>query len=71
MLSASVYSVMNGSCLFVIYIVSYRDHENKGILVRNDHLKTSLIFTYSDSLGILVRHSQAQKCLQMNSKPFH
>ena len=28
-------------------------------------------YLLSDSLGALVRHSQAQKCLQINSKPLH
>ena len=28
-------------------------------------------YLLSDSLGVLVRHSQTQKCLQINSKPLH
>ena len=44
--------------------LSYRDHEDLGILA---HPKTSLIFTFWH----LVRLSQAQKCLEINAKPFH
>jgi len=29
------------------------------------------IYVLSDTLGVLVRLSQAQKCLQINPKPFH
>ena len=28
-------------------------------------------YLLSDTLGVLVRLSQAQKCLQINAKPFH
>ena len=30
-----------------------------------------VLYLLSDTLGVLVRHSQAQKCLQINPKPFH
>ena len=33
--------------------------------------KKSAKYLLSDSMAALVRHSQAHKCLQINSKPFH
>ena len=33
--------------------------------------KKSAKYLLSDSMAALVRHSQAQKCLQINSKPLH
>ena len=46
------------------------DHEGLRILVPNDHPKPAL-YLLCDSLRVLVRHSQAQKYLQINPKPFH
>ena len=48
-------------------VVVYRDHEGLGFLEPKYHPKASLIFTL-ENLG---RIGQAQKCLQINHKPFH
>jgi len=47
-----------------------RDHEGLGILAQNYHPKPAW-YLLSDILGALVRLNQAQKCLQINPKPFH
>jgi len=41
-----------------------------GFLPKNP-TKKSAKYLLSDSTVALVRYSQAQKCLQINSKPFH
>ena len=41
-----------------------------GFLPKNPN-KKSAKYLFSDSMAALVRHSQAQKYLQINSKPLH
>ena len=41
-----------------------------GFLPKNP-TKKSAKYLLSDSMAALVRHSQAQKCVQINSKPLH
>ena len=42
-----------------------RDHEGLGFLALKSGLQTSQIYLFCDSRAVLVRHSQAQKCLQI------
>ena len=42
----------------------------RGFLPKNPTNKSTK-YLLSDSMAALVRHSQAQKCLQINSKPLH
>ena len=46
-----------------------RDHVVLGFLAQKYHPKTHLKFLHYN-LAVLVRHSQAQKCLQSDLKPF-
>ena len=51
----------------VLYI---RINKVWGFLPKNP-TKKSAKYLLTDSMSVLVRHSQAQKCLQINPKPFH
>ena len=41
-----------------------------GLLPKNSTYKPAK-YLLCDSMAALVRHNQAQKCLQINSKPLH
>ena len=52
----------------VLYIGNY---EGLGLLALNLHPQTSQIYLLCNSRVVLVWHIQAQKCLQINSKPLY
>jgi len=52
----------------IVLCTIYRDHEGFRFALPTYKPAKHLL---CDSMAALVRHSQAQKCLQINSKPLH